>query len=99
MKYITLVRAKLKGDHPQAAHDATVAQLSAMTRPMGATGHQACLNPQDPKQFLAVDTWNNLEGLQKFMSNPDVAAAFGQLFDGMPDISIWGESGWASFSD
>jgi quinol monooxygenase YgiN len=99
MKYITLVRAKLKGDNPRAAHDATVAKLSAMTRPMGATGHQPYLNPQDPTQFLAVDTWNNLEGLQKFMGNPDVAAEFGKLFDGMPDISIWGDSGWASFSD
>ena len=99
MKYITVVRAKLKGNNPQAAHDATVEKLSAMTRPMGAIGHQPYLNPQDPTQFLAVDTWNNLENLQKYMSNPDVAAAFGQLFDGMPDISIWGEAGWASFSD
>jgi hypothetical protein len=50
-------------------------------------------------EFLAVDTWNNLDGLQKFMSDPNVAAAFGQLFDGMPDVTIWAESGWASFMD
>jgi hypothetical protein len=37
--------------------------------------------------------------LQGFMSNPQVAEEFGKLFDGMPDISIWTESGWASFSD
>jgi hypothetical protein len=35
--------------------------------------------------------------LQKFMSDPQVAAAFGQLFEGMPDISVWAESDWASF--
>ena len=75
MKYITVVRAKLKGSNPQAAHDATVEHLSVMTRPMGAIGHQAYLNPRGPTQFLAVDTWNNLEGLQKFTCNPDVAAA------------------------
>jgi len=31
------------------------------------------------------------------MSDPQVAAAFGALFEGMPDISIWAESDWASF--
>jgi hypothetical protein len=55
------------------------------------------LNPKDPNEFLAIDTWNNLEGLQKFMGDPKVAEAFGALFDGMPDISIWAESDWASF--
>ena len=101
MNYITVVRGKLKGSpkEAQTAHDATVEKLSAMTRPMGAIGHQPYLNPQNPMEFLAVDTWNNLEGLQKFMSDPNVAAEFGKVFEGMPDISVWGESGWASFSE
>jgi quinol monooxygenase YgiN len=99
MKYIAIVRAKLKGNpkDAQKMHDATVEQLSAMTRPMGATGHQPHLNPQDPTQFLAIDSWNNLENLQKFMSDPKVAQACGALVEGMPDISIWAESDWASF--
>ena len=99
MNYITVVRAKLKGtpQEAQMAHDATVEKLSEMTRPMGAIGHKPHLNPQDPTQFLAIDTWNNLEGLQKFMSDPQVAEAFGQLFDGAPDVSVWQESDWASF--
>ncbi len=102
MKYVTIVRAKLKGARPgdaQKVHDATVEKLSAMTRPMGAIGHQPFLNPQNPMEFLAIDTWNNLEGLQKFMSNPNVAEEFGKLFEGMPDITIWAEAGWASFSE
>lgn len=99
MNYISVVRAKLKGSPKEAqmAHDATVEKLSAMTRPMGAIHHQPHLNPQDPTQFLAIDTWNNLENLQKFINDPQVAAAFGQLFEGMPDISIWAQSDWASF--
>jgi quinol monooxygenase YgiN len=99
MNYITVVRARLKGSTKEAkmAHDATVEQLSAMTRPMGAIGHKPHLNPQDPMEFLAIDTWNNLEGLQKFMSDPKVAEAFGNLFEGQPDISVWAESDWASF--
>jgi quinol monooxygenase YgiN len=88
MNYITVVRAKLKGSPQEAqmAHDATVETLSAMTRPMGAIRHRPHLNPRDPKEFLAIDTWNNLEGLQKFMSDPQVAAAFGQLFEGSPGL-------------
>ena len=78
-------------------HDATVDQLSAMTRPLGAIGHRPHLNPQDSTQFLAIDTWNNLENLQNFLRDPKVAEAFGALFEGMPDISIWAESDWASF--
>jgi len=100
MNYITVVRGKLKGasqKDAQMAHDATVEKLSAMTRPMGALHHKAHLNPQDPMEFLAIDTWSNLEGLQKFMGDPQVAAAFGALFEDMPDISVWAESDWAGF--
>jgi len=100
MQYVSIVRAKLRGADPDAArkqHDGTVDQLSALTRPMGAVSHQAYLNPQQPMEFLAVDRWKDLEGLQKFMRDPKVAEAFGALFEGQPDISIWSESGWASF--
>ena len=100
MNYVTVVRGTLKASTPkeaQAIHDATVEKLSAMTRPLGAIGHRPHLNAQDPKQFMAIDTWNNLENLQKFMQDPQVAAEFGKLFDGMPDVTMWTESGWASF--
>jgi len=100
MEYVTIVRAKLKGADPKAAqkmHDATVEQLAALTRPMGATGHRAYLNPQKPMEFLAIDRWNNMEGLQKFMSDPKAAEAFAALFEGQPDISVWADSDWASF--
>jgi quinol monooxygenase YgiN len=102
MNYISIVRGKLKPTDEktaQAMHDATVEKLAVMTRPLGAIGHHAYLNPQDRTQFLAVDTWNNLQALQGFLSNPQVAEEFGKLFDGMPDVTIWAESGWASFSE
>ena len=100
MEYISIVRAKLKGTDPKTAqkvHDATVEQLSAMTRPMGATGHKAYLDPQKPMEFLAIDRWNNMEGMQKFLSDPKVAEALGGLFEGQPDITVWAELDWASF--
>jgi hypothetical protein len=31
------------------------------------------------------------------MNDPKVAEAFGNLFEGTPDISVWAESDWASF--
>jgi hypothetical protein len=55
---------------------------------MCAIGHHTCLNPQNRTEFLAVDTWNNLEGLRGFMSDPQVTAEFGKLFEGMLDISV-----------
>ena len=33
----------------------------------------------------------------KLKGDPKVAEAFGALFEGMPDISVWAESDWASF--
>ncbi len=101
MRYITVVRARIKAATPQAAqaaHDATVAHLRALTGAQGAVGHQPYLNPQDPTQFQAVDTWASLEGIQQFMNNPAVAEAFGQLFDGRPEVTVWAEAeGWAAF--
>jgi hypothetical protein len=100
MEYVTIVRGTLKGADAKAAqtmHDGTVEKLSAMTRPMGATGHHAYLNPQKPMEFLGIDRWNNLDGLQKFMGDPQVREAFSSLFEGQPDITVWADSNWASF--
>ena len=102
MKYVVIVRGQLKAASQQEAqrvHDAILEQLPAIGRPMGAIGHQAYLNPQNWKEFLAIDMWTSLEGLQQFMSDPNVGAAFGDLFEGMPDVTVWGEAGWASFYD
>jgi len=98
MNFITVVRGKLKdAASAQQAHDATVALLSPISRPMGALHHQPFINPQNPGEFLAVDTWSNAEGLQKFLQDPKVATEFSKLFDGMPDVTVWSESGWSTF--
>jgi hypothetical protein len=100
MNYITLVRGTLKAADPaeaQATHDAIVAKLAGLTRPLGAVGHQAHLSPQNPSQFLAIDTWSNLDGLQTFMSDPAVAAELSQMFAGQPDVTVWAEADWAGF--
>lgn len=52
---------------------------------------------QDPKDFLAVDFWDNIEAIQKLYSDPALAAEFGKHFDGCysaststsPSTSYW----------
>ena len=102
MKFVVTVRGKLKGAGSKAdqdAHNATVDRLSAISKSLGATGHQAYLNPQSPGEFLAVDSWGSMEGLQKFMgdaANP--GAQIASLFDGQPDITVWAEAeAWRAF--
>ena len=99
MKYIVVVRGRLKGSKSDAqkVHDATVGQISPQSREMGSTGHQAYLNTADEKEFLAIDSWDNLEAIQKLYSDPALAAEFGKLFDGQPEVAIFGESGWMSY--
>ena len=101
MKYIVTVRGILKdADEKQAhmAHDATVEKLSPIGVSLGSLGHQAYLNPQNRREFLAVDTWASIEGLQQFLNDPaNPGAAIAQLFEGQPEITVWVESGWKSF--
>jgi hypothetical protein len=45
--------------------------------------------------FLSVARLVCIPGI--VMDRKKVAEAFGALFDGPPDVSVWGESDWASF--
>jgi len=101
MQFVVTVRGNLKGDRAQsqAVHDATIAQVSPEGRKLGSTAHQTFLNPENEKEFLAVDFWNNLEGIQKLYSDPNLAVEFGKLFDGEPEVVVWANSGWDSYFD
>jgi hypothetical protein len=99
MKYIVTVRGTLKGDamQSQKVHDETVAKVSPLGKSIGSISHQAYLNTQNGKEFFAIDVWDNLEGIQKLYSDPNLALEFGKLFEGMPEVTVWGESGWMQF--
>lgn len=99
MRYIVVVRGKLKGSAAEAgkAHDEIVAKVSPQGKAMGNTSHQAYLNVQAEGDFLAIDFWDNMEGIQKLYSDPNLASEFAKMFEGEPDISIWGDSGWMQF--
>ena len=97
MNYIVIVRGTLKSANEKQSrktHDATVDMIEPKGRSMGNIGHKACLDSKNRRQFLAIDTWNNLEGPQKLLQDPALAAEFGKLFEGMPEVTILEEAGW-----
>ena len=100
MKYVVTVRGMLKAadeKQSQATHDATIDKIGPMGRSMGNVGHQAYLNPQNRREFLAVDTWDNMEGPQKLLADPALGAEFAMLFDGQPQVTFWAAADWKSW--
>jgi quinol monooxygenase YgiN len=101
MQYITIVRGRLKDADQgaaQRAHDTIVDALRPQSEPLGAVGHQAYVEPQDPGSFVAIDRWSNVEGLQQFIGNPSVQERLGSMFEGRPDVTILSErEGWRAF--
>jgi quinol monooxygenase YgiN len=101
MQYITIVRGRLKDadqDAARDAHNSIVDALRPRSEPLGAVGHQAYVDPQDPVSFVAIDRWSNVEGLQQFLGDPAVQAQLGSMFDGAPEVSVLAErDGWRAF--
>jgi len=101
MQYITIVRGRLKGDDVNASrdlHNAIVDELRPRSEPLGAVGHQAYVEPQDPGSFVAIDRWSNIEGLQQFLGDPNTQERLGSMFDGQPEVTVLAErEGWRAF--
>ena len=103
MRVITNVRGTMKETDPEkakAVHNEIVGRLRPVGEALGSISHQTYLNPQNPREFFAVDTWLDMESLQKFMADPaDPPSAIGSMFEGQPDISIWVESGYDDYNN
>jgi hypothetical protein len=101
MSYITTVQARLRDADPAAAmasHNAIVARLRPRGEPLGGVGHMVFANAQDPVEFLAVDRWDTMEGLQQFMGDPSVQAEIGGLFASPPEVTVWAvREGWTAY--
>ncbi len=99
MKYIVTVRGTLKRDASQiqAVHDDIVKRISPQGRAMGNTAHQTFLNVENGGEFFAVDVWDNLEGIQKLYSDPNLAVEFARMFASQPEVTVWSNSGWYKF--
>jgi hypothetical protein len=101
MPFITTVRARLKDADPRAAlaaHNRVVASLIDVTQANGGVGHRAYANAEDPRDFLGLDTWESMEGMQKAFGDIKTQTAIGGLFDGPPEIKVWSlRDGWTTF--
>jgi hypothetical protein len=100
MPYIVTVRGRLMEADParaRQAHDAIVTALMPRGQALGSVGHTAYLNLQDPREFLAIDRWERLEGLQQLMSDPAVGERIGSMFETPPQVTIWAEAGWMGY--
>ncbi len=101
MALITTVRGRLRDSDPAAArdlHNRIVVGLRPKGTPLGGTGHMVFGNAQDPGEFLAIDRWESMDGLQTFMGDASVQAEIGSLFDGPPQVTVWTErEGWRAY--
>jgi len=97
MKYVVVVRGTLKAADEQqsrATHDATIKMVGPMGRTMGNVSHRAYLNPQNRREFMAIDVWDNMEGPQKLLQDPTLGSEFAKLFDGQPTVTMWSDADW-----
>ncbi|HXG39422.1 MAG TPA: hypothetical protein VNJ28_00635 [Candidatus Limnocylindrales bacterium] len=101
MAVITTVRGRLRDADPAAAmahHNEIVDRLRPRGEPFGSVGHAAYARADDPREFLAIDRWQSVEGLQRFMADPSVPAELASLFESPPEVTIWIErDGWRAF--
>lgn len=101
MAYITTVRGRLRSSDPAEAmrlHNEIVDRLRPRGQPFGGVGHHTYVDPADPQAFLAIDDWTSVDGLQQFLGDPTVLADFGQLFEAMPEVTVWAaREGWRAY--
>lgn len=76
-------------DFARGAHNAVVGGFMTTAMAAGDLTHHVGLGQSDPSQFLAFDTWNNLQGLTGTLSNPQFLSAFGAIFAGTPTTNVW----------
>lgn len=81
----------------QSSHDQVVTTVKPQATQAGDVAHLAFLNPQDPTQLNAVDLWTNLTGPASVYSNPQVLAAFGSVFSGVPSVTPYQHSKWYQY--
>jgi hypothetical protein len=97
MQYVVVVRGTLKSadeNQSKAVHNATIAMIGPMGRSMGNVGHRTYLNPQNRREFMAIDVWDNPDSPQKLLQDPTLGAEFAKLFEGQPNVIMWAATDW-----
>src|SRR5262250_2084084 len=96
MSVIVTIRGRLKAEpqNIQTLHDQVTAATKEMAQAAGDISHKVFLNPQDGRDFLGIDEWQSAEAVQQFSSDPQIQQFFAQMFEGAPEVTIWGETNW-----
>jgi len=93
---LVTIKGRLRDD-PSAIkqiHDSVTAATKEMALQAGDLSHRVYLNPQDGRDFLGIDEWQSAEAVQTFSANPQIQEFFSQMFEGMPEVTVWDGSGW-----
>ena len=96
MPVLVTIKGRLRDD-PDAIkkiHDTVTSATKEMAIQAGDISHRVYLNPQDARDFLGIDEWQSAEAVAAFSANPQIQEFFGQMFDGMPEVTIWHNPGW-----
>ena len=90
------IRARLKGDPAsiRKIHDEVTGATKEMARQAGDISHVVYLSAQDEREFLGIDVWQSAEQAQAFAGSPQIQEFFGRMFEGTPEVTIWGDPGW-----
>lgn len=96
MAVTVTIKGRLRDDPAaiQMIHDRVTAATKEMALQAGDISHRVFLSPIDRRDFMGVDEWESAEAVQAFSANPQIQEFFGQMFVGMPEVTIWESPGW-----
>ncbi len=103
LEYTVLVTGTLKTPGPtsKAAHDNFAAGGREQAHALGDVAHDVFLSHGKgalAPDFMGIDRWTSLDGLQKFSTSPATAEVFGGLFTAPPAVSTWiPQPDWSGF--
>jgi quinol monooxygenase YgiN len=93
---LVTIKGRLRDD-PAAIkqiHDSVTAATKDMALRAGDISHKVYLNSQDGRDFLGIDEWESVDAVMAFSADPQIQEFFGQMFEGMPEVSVWSAAGW-----
>jgi quinol monooxygenase YgiN len=88
----TLAASTLEGSRRVHNQTAGAPENIAVAQSLGDISHMVYVPLEKPKkgagEFLIMDVWNNLEGLNQFFANPTVQEQAGQIFTSRDPV-VW----------
>jgi len=84
-------------EEAMAVHNAIVGSQINVAHMAGDLSHEAYFQlspPGEPEslEFLAVDVWNNAEGMAAYYGDPNFQSGVLQLFTSAPTVSAWNQT-------